>query len=416
MYQNESAPWLLFRAWNTDGTPKTDLVYNTTGIVLYQARNNEDKTTITLSNASSATDWAAGKFWQISGNLYRVGTSTASISSYTGFITVQGAYTGGTLEGIAVKVEVVPSTHTAANVLTALGTGTWATAIPWNAAWDVEVQSEVNDALVALDLDSALIAQGAERAVNVDNSHRVHSHVYDMQANTITASALAADAVAEIQSGLATSAALQVVDDNVDQIAIDTTTLLSRVTSTVATLWANLTAMITGSGATAKFTTTALENAPAGGGGGSVVISTADIAAIAASVTRITPQIKSVASNTYSMIIADTWVQQFATADTTEFVLSIKTNVYDDDDEAVLLLSSLDGLTRLNGAAYATTSHGTITHASSVATATVDSEVTKLILSGDYVLTLKALSSATDVSVVNGAAITISVGGVQEVT
>jgi hypothetical protein len=141
-----------------------------------------------LSNASSATDWAAGKFWQISGNLYRVGASTASISSYTGFITVQGSYTGGTLDGIAVEIVVVPSTHTAANVLTALGTGTWATAIPWNAAWDAEVQSEVNDALVALDLDSALIAQGAERAVNVDVNHRVHSHVYDMQANTITAS------------------------------------------------------------------------------------------------------------------------------------------------------------------------------------------------------------------------------------
>jgi hypothetical protein len=49
-----------------------------------------------------------------------------------------------------------------------------------------------------MDLDKALIAQGAERAVSVDVSHRVHSHVYDMQANTITASALAADAGAEI--------------------------------------------------------------------------------------------------------------------------------------------------------------------------------------------------------------------------
>ena len=163
------------------------------------------------------------------------------------------------------------STHSAADVLTAFGTGTWATAITWNAAWDAEVQSEVNDALVALDLDSALIDQGAERAVNVDVNHRVHSHVYDMQANTITASALAADAVAEIQSGLATSAALQVVDGNVDLIAAYTSALLARVTSTVATLWANLTAMITGSGATAKFTTTALENGPAGGGGGGSV-------------------------------------------------------------------------------------------------------------------------------------------------
>jgi hypothetical protein len=119
VYQNESAPWLLFRAWNTDGTPKEDLVYNETGIVLYQSRNNEAKSTITLSNAASATDWAAGKFWQISGNLYRVGASTASISSYTGFITVQGSYTGGTLDGIAVEIVVVPSTHTAALVWSA---------------------------------------------------------------------------------------------------------------------------------------------------------------------------------------------------------------------------------------------------------------------------------------------------------
>lgn len=35
------------------------------------------------------------------------------------------------------------------DVLTQLGTGTWATAIPWNASWDTEVQSEVADALTA---------------------------------------------------------------------------------------------------------------------------------------------------------------------------------------------------------------------------------------------------------------------------
>ena len=79
---------------------------------------------------------------------------------------------------------------------------------------------------------------------------------------------LDSDIVDQLQDGLATSTALQVVDNNVDQIATDTTTLLGRVTSTVVTLWANLTAMITGSGLSAKFTTTALENAPGGGAGG----------------------------------------------------------------------------------------------------------------------------------------------------
>jgi hypothetical protein len=34
-----------------------------------------------------------------------------------------------------------------AQVVSALGTGTWATGLPWNAAWDAEVESEVNDAI-----------------------------------------------------------------------------------------------------------------------------------------------------------------------------------------------------------------------------------------------------------------------------
>jgi hypothetical protein len=38
-----------------------------------------------------------------------------------------------------------------ANVVTALGTGTTLTAVPWNAAWDAEVQSECTDALNAYD-------------------------------------------------------------------------------------------------------------------------------------------------------------------------------------------------------------------------------------------------------------------------
>lgn len=41
------------------------------------------------------------------------------------------------------------STHNAAAVLSALGTGTWATDIPWNSDWDAEVQSECVDALIA---------------------------------------------------------------------------------------------------------------------------------------------------------------------------------------------------------------------------------------------------------------------------
>ena len=43
-----------------------------------------------------------------------------------------------------------------AQVVSALGTGTWATAIPWNSSWDAEVQSEVQDAIETNNLDHLL--------------------------------------------------------------------------------------------------------------------------------------------------------------------------------------------------------------------------------------------------------------------
>ena len=61
------------------------------------------------------------------------------------------------------------SSHSAADVLTALGTGIWATAIPWNAAWDAEVQSEVQDAIEANNLDHLV-----KIAVDTDFGTTVH--------------------------------------------------------------------------------------------------------------------------------------------------------------------------------------------------------------------------------------------------
>jgi hypothetical protein len=266
MYTGNTAPWLLFHAWDTDDAPFDTLDASTTGLTASVFRTNlADVSIASFSDAASATDWAAGKIHQVGANLYAMGVSTASISGAAGSIVgIKGTFTGGYLTAVSVELSaynpagnpntIAPatladvqgelptnfgdllinasghiervvlvdttttntdmrgtedaSTHSAADVLTAFGTGTWATAIPWNAAWDTEVQSEVNDALVALDLDSALIAQGAERAVNVDVNHRVHSHVYDMQANTITASALAADAGAEIYAAFGTGSNL----------------------------------------------------------------------------------------------------------------------------------------------------------------------------------------------------------------
>lgn len=50
-------------------------------------------------------------------------------------------------------------TEIGAAVLSALGTGTWASAIPWNASWDAEVQSECADALTAFGASTVTTAQ-----------------------------------------------------------------------------------------------------------------------------------------------------------------------------------------------------------------------------------------------------------------
>lgn len=59
---------------------------------------------------------------------------------------INGAVTTG-IPGLIIGLNDLSS----ADIVSALGTGSWATAIPWNAAWDAEVQSECTDALNAYD-------------------------------------------------------------------------------------------------------------------------------------------------------------------------------------------------------------------------------------------------------------------------
>jgi len=88
-------------------------------------------------------------------------------------------------------------------------------------------------------------------------SGRMDASVGAMAANTLTASALATDAVTEIQSGLATSAALATVAGYIDtEVAA-----IKAVTDKLDT------AMVL-DGLVYQFTTNALELAPSGGGGG----------------------------------------------------------------------------------------------------------------------------------------------------
>lgn len=88
-------------------------------------------------------------------------------------------------------------------------------------------------------------------------SGHIDASVGAMAANTVTASAVATDAVTEIQSGLATATALAVVDDFVDTEVAAIKAVTDKLDTAVEL-----------DGAVYRFTTNALEMAPAGGGGG----------------------------------------------------------------------------------------------------------------------------------------------------
>jgi len=90
-------------------------------------------------------------------------SATRTLTSLSG-LTVDTVTTLTNLPAITANWLTAAGTHSdfgteiGAAVLSALGTGSWASAIPWNASWDAEVQSEVDDALVAQRLDELLNA------------------------------------------------------------------------------------------------------------------------------------------------------------------------------------------------------------------------------------------------------------------
>jgi len=108
----------------------------------------------TLTDCATATGFSTHDAAAVVTALGTGGTLT-DCATATGFSTHNAAAvvtalgTGGTLTDCATATGF--STHNAAAVVTALGTGSTLTAVPYNSAWDAEIQSEVTDALTAYD-------------------------------------------------------------------------------------------------------------------------------------------------------------------------------------------------------------------------------------------------------------------------
>jgi len=120
----------------------------------------------------------------------------------------------GSLSTLSGKVDVVDGICDAILVDTAVigSAGAGLTAVPWNAAWDAEVQSECNDALVALALDhlvSASVAGG------------------DIADNSIIAKLVSKESTADWDDFANTTDSLQAIADNIEDS--DTANLLKIV-------------------------------------------------------------------------------------------------------------------------------------------------------------------------------------------
>jgi len=91
-----------FRAYNTDGSAKTDLTSSTTGLSLSVFRVGALSVFIaSLSNkAADNTAHADGAIRNVGGNLYTIDIPDAATATQVPSIVVRGSYTGGVIEGL----------------------------------------------------------------------------------------------------------------------------------------------------------------------------------------------------------------------------------------------------------------------------------------------------------------------------
>lgn len=123
-------------------------------------------------------------------------------------------------------------------------------------------------------LDGVLLAANfAQRTVQVTGSNHVAADIHELQPYVITdldfdATGLAAIAGRVADEPLATHTTAGTLGKVLSDAGSGVTTLLGRITSSVATMFSDLITMITGSGVSPKWSANALSLAPTGGGGG----------------------------------------------------------------------------------------------------------------------------------------------------
>lgn len=291
---------------STDGTPETGVVFNTAGIDLWYRREGAARTAITEATlAALTTAHADGGFLHVSDGVYRLDLPDAAFASGANYVDFGGTVTGMIVIGGRVRLVDVNIEDTVRAGLTALpnavaaasgglftrGTGAGQINQDANGRIDVNVAAISTDTTAAdncelmfdgtgyaggtakLGVDVVQISGDTTAANNAESffdgtgyagtnnvipTVTAVTTVNGLAANVITAAATAADFTTEIQSGLATAAALATVDANVDAILVDTGTTLP---ATLATIDGEVGDILTDTGTTLPATLATLATA-----------------------------------------------------------------------------------------------------------------------------------------------------------
>jgi hypothetical protein len=186
-------------------------ITDTTGLVSLAATQDVNVKTIT-AGAIAAASLNADMDAELATIIWN-----AAVASYGGAGTYGQAVEDTLADTNELQVDDTPTAIAA--LATTLGVaGAGLTALPWNAAWDAEVQSECTDALNAYDPPTKAELDSAQAAVTVSAIANNAITAAAIATDAIDADALKADAITEIQNGLATAAALTTVDTVVDLI------------------------------------------------------------------------------------------------------------------------------------------------------------------------------------------------------
>ena len=120
MLQNQTAPKLFFRVWDSSQNPVTSITIGDLSITVHRP-GYADGSPVALALTTDPTSTTVGHVYHVGSGLHWVNISTASISSLQGTIVVKGTYTGGSVDGIVEAVIPAPSTFAAGSDAVTVG-------------------------------------------------------------------------------------------------------------------------------------------------------------------------------------------------------------------------------------------------------------------------------------------------------